>query len=124
MAMSAATISARSTPGTLAAPKAEIYVEPGDITAVHQGQTVLLRLMTVSGATTPEIEGIVSEIGADLIRVGDSAAYRVTVTIPDADRGALLPGTPALAFIATEARTPFSYLARPFTDYFTRALRD
>ena len=110
-----------------ATPMAELYVTPAEIGAISLGQSAVLRLMTVEAATTPELTGIVSEIGTDLMPLGDAAAYRVLITISGEDLariGPVPPGTPVEAFIATEARTPFSYLARPFTDYFTRALRD
>lgn len=55
--------------------------------------------------------------------------YRAEIA-PDADevdkpRGlTLIPGMPVEAFIQTDERTPLAYLLKPFTDYFSRALRE
>lgn len=36
----------------------------------------------------------------------------------------ILPGMPVEAFLKTDDRTPLSYLTKPLTDYFGRALRE
>ena len=36
----------------------------------------------------------------------------------------LIPGMPVEAFLRTADRTPFSYLMKPFTDYFRKAFRE
>lgn len=37
---------------------------------------------------------------------------------------ALAPGIPVEVHIRTRKRSPLSYLAKPFTDYFSRSLRE
>ena len=55
--------------------------------------------------------------------------YRAEIVLEDGELArlngqALLPGMPVEAFIQTEARSPLSYLVKPFTDDFARAFRE
>ena len=95
------------------------------------GQPATVRLSAFDARTTPELEGEVLRVGADL--TVDSEAqisyFEVRVAIPESeieklgDR-VLRPGLPAEVFIATGLRTAASYLLQPFTDELTRAMRE
>ena len=40
------------------------------------------------------------------------------------EQKALVPGMPVDVFLRTGDRSPLSYFAKPFTDYFAKALRE
>lgn len=109
----------------------EIGVQPKDIDNVHLGQKALVRLSAFNQRTTPELNGAVSRIGADLTkdeRTG-SAHYVVRISIPSSEIGRLeglqlIPGMPAEAFIATGERTALSYLLKPLSDQIGRAFKE
>ena len=55
--------------------------------------------------------------------------YRVEIAALEAELAKLdgqqmLPGMPVEAYLRTEDRTPLSYLTKPLTDYFERAMRE
>jgi HlyD family secretion protein len=98
---------------------------------VHVGQAASLRFSTFDQRTTPEIFGHVVKLSADVFRddVTGASYYSAEILPNDGEidrlgKVELLPGMPVEAFIKTEDRTPLSYLVKPFTDYFNRALRE
>lgn len=106
-------------------------VEAVHIDQVHVGQAALLRFTAFDQRQTPEIGGDVIAVSADVIhdeRTGLNF-YRVDL-LPSAedlialDRTALMPGMPVEAYLRTDTRTPLSYLTKPLTDYFNRAMRE
>jgi HlyD family secretion protein len=109
----------------------EAHITPQDIHDVHLGQSAVLRLTAFNLRTTPELNGTVSRVGADLTqdqRTGNSF-YVVRVTIPSdklARLGAmkLVPGMPAEAFVQTGERMALSYLMKPLHDQIARAFRE
>ena len=109
----------------------EARVSPQDIDQVRVGQTAALRFSAFSQRTTPEINGAVSRVSADVTteqRTG-IAYYTARIAIgPDelARLGdvRLVPGMPVEAFIKTADRTVGSYLTKPLFDQVARAFRE
>ncbi|MEM7441317.1 MAG: HlyD family type I secretion periplasmic adaptor subunit [Pseudomonadota bacterium] len=121
-----------------------LYVVPNDspfviqsrIEAIHVdqvnvGQVASLRFSTFDQRTTPEIFGTVQKVSADVFQdEATGISYYSAEIIPNEGElerlgeVELLPGMPVEAFIKTEDRTPLSYLTKPMTDYFNRALRE
>nr|WP_312524791.1 HlyD family type I secretion periplasmic adaptor subunit [Paracoccus sp. (in: a-proteobacteria)] len=102
-----------------------------NIDEIHPGQEVVLRFSAFSSRTTPEIDGILQTVSADVLI--DEAThvpyYRAEVVIPPeqiqklGDR-TLVPGMPVEVYIQTGKRSPMAYLLKPLSDYFTRAFRE
>jgi HlyD family secretion protein len=108
----------------------EAKLAPQDIDQVRAGQTAALRFSAFSQRTTPELDGVVSRVSADLTtdqRTG-AAYYVVRITLSDREIARLeglrlVPGMPVEAFIRTGERTVLSYVMKPFTDQITRSFR-
>jgi HlyD family secretion protein len=101
------------------------------IDQVRPGQAARLLFPALSMRTTPEIAGVVTTVSADVFvdEATQMPYYRAEIELLPGEReklGAvtLMPGMPVEAFIRTEDRTPLSYLVKPVTDYFNRALRE
>jgi HlyD family secretion protein len=111
--------------------KVEARVAPQDIDQVRVGQASALRFSAFSQRTTPEINGVVSRVSADVTteqRTGISY-YTARIAIgPDelARLGdvRLVPGMPVEVFIKTADRTVGSYLTKPLFDQVARAFRE
>lgn len=109
----------------------EAKVNPQDIDQLKVGQTALLRFTTFNQRTTPEINGTVERISADIStdqRTGLSY-YTVRIALPPQEVARLgdvklVPGMPVEAFVQTGERTVLSYLVKPFYDQLTRAFRE
>jgi membrane fusion protein, type I secretion system len=106
-------------------------VEAIHIDQIHIGQDATLRFTAFNQRQTPEIRGVVTDVSADIFQdeVTGVAYYRVELVPQDGELAkltntALLPGMPVEAFLRTEVRTPLSYLTKPMTDYFGRAMRE
>lgn len=106
-------------------------VPPIHVDQVHVGQAVKLVFSAFSSRSTPELTGHVAVLSADALVDQRSQApyYRAEILLDPGEMEklagqTLIPGMPVEAFIQTEARTPLSYLLKPFTDYFTRAFRE
>ena len=101
------------------------------IDQVHVGQIASLRFVGFNQRLTPEITGNVTLVSADVFQdeVTGLNYYRVDLIprmaeLENLGGEQLLPGMPVEAFLRTEERTPLSYLTKPLTDYFRRALRE
>ena len=101
----------------------EAKVNPQDIDKLQIGQKTLLRLSAFNQRTTPELNGKVTRVSADVTteqRTGQSY-YTIRVSMPPeeiarlGDDNKLIPGMPVEAFVQTGDRTMFSYLMKPFT---------
>ena len=109
----------------------EIHVDPRDIDQVHIGQKARIRFASFSQRTTPEIDGAISLISADVSRDDRSGVpyYTVRVTL-DADQVArlgqvtLVPGMPVETFVETGARMVASYLLKPLSDQLELVFRE
>lgn len=106
-------------------------VESIHIDQVHLGQAATLRFSALDQRRTPEINGIVSKLSADVVldEVTGEQSYQVEVIpnaadLPKLQGQELLPGMPVEAFIKTGDRSPLNYLMKPLTDYFVRAFRE
>jgi HlyD family secretion protein len=107
-----------------------VQVPPGQIDQIHVGQKAVLRFETFDRRHTPDLQGTVKRLSADIItneRTGQSY-YTVQVTINPGEEkflgptAEILPGMPVEAFIQTTERTPFDYLVRPLTTYFGKSM--
>jgi membrane fusion protein, type I secretion system len=109
----------------------EAKVNPQDIDKLQIGQKTLLRLSAFNQRTTPELNGLVSRVSADVTtdqRSGQTY-YTIRVSMPPEEVKRLgdvklIPGMPVEAFVQTGDRTMFSYLLKPFSDQFMRAFRE
>ena len=106
-------------------------VEAIHIDQVFVGQTATLRFTAFNQRLTPEVIGQVISISADVFQdeITGLNYYRVdliplTDELPKLEDQDLLPGMPVETYLRTDDRTPLSYLTKPLTDYFGRALRE
>jgi HlyD family secretion protein len=105
-------------------------IAPREIDRVHAGQKVALRFSNFNQRTTPEIDGELVRVSADVsedLRTGLSY-YTARIDIPADQLGRLgtvklLPGMPVETFIATEERTVLSYLVKPLSDQVMHVFR-
>ena len=109
----------------------EAKASPQDIDQLRLGQPAMLRFSAFNQRTTPEIEGTVSRVSADVStdqRTGGSFyTLRLTVTAEQIARLGgvrLVPGMPVEAFMQTEDRSVLSYLVKPLRDQVVRAFRE
>ena len=109
----------------------QAQVSPNDIDVVRPGQLAQVRFPSFNSRLTPEIFATVEQVAADTSRNDQNSPpfYAVRLIISAAElaklgSNRLKPGMNAEAFIQTEAHSPMSYLLRPLTDQFARALRE
>jgi HlyD family secretion protein len=109
----------------------DVNVKPTDVDQLHPGQTAKLRFSAFNVRTTPEINGTLRRISADVQtdeRYGKSY-YVAHIDLAEDELGRLgtlkiVPGMPVEAFLMTEERRVMSYLLKPLTDQMQRALRE
>jgi HlyD family secretion protein len=109
----------------------EAKVNPQDIDKLQVGQKTLLRLSAFNQRTTPELNGVVTRVSADVTtdqRTGQSY-YTIRVSMPAEEVARLgdvklIPGMPVEAFVQTGDRTMLSYLIKPLSDQLMRAFRE
>lgn len=106
-------------------------IETIHVDQVHVGQEAILRFSTFDARTTPEIEGIVTKVSADVFTdEATGQSYYSAELLPKEGELEklgdleLLPGMPVESFIKTSERTPLAYLTKPLMDYFNRAFRE
>jgi HlyD family secretion protein len=109
----------------------EAKVDPKDIEQVQLKQKSVLRFPAFNAATTPEINGQVSRISADINsdqRTGQSYyIIRISISPDQLTRLGdvkLVPGMPVECFIQTGERTVISYLLKPLRDQLMRTFRE
>lgn len=109
----------------------ETRIAPQDIDQIRPAQDVVLRLPNFNQRTTPELNGKVSRIGADISRDDKTGpgyfVVRVAIAPEEARRLGnvrLVPGMPVDVFVQTSKRTLLSYLTRPLADQISRAFRE
>ena len=130
------------------------HLDPIHVDQVYPGQAATLRFSAFPARTTPEYEGSVKRISADVVRDAETGrswylvevavigpvesdgvgfleasrdrAFSIAAAGPRRSAGDLIltPGMPVEVHIQTEERSPISYLAKPLTDYFLRSLRE
>ena len=109
-------------------------VSPNDINSVRQGQRAEIHFSAFDARTTPVVAAEVTQVAANTTRPDGAKTdaqpfYAVTLTISAKERAKLgdnklRPGMAAEAFIATEARSPFSYLIKPLIENWSHAMRE
>jgi HlyD family secretion protein len=109
----------------------EAKVQPQDIDQVHIGQPAALRFTTFNSRTTPELDGEVSVVSADVTQDQRTGASYYTVRIAVAPTEIarlgevkLVPGMPVEVFVQTTVRTVVSYFVRPFRDQIAKVFRE
>ncbi|TNB46265.1 HlyD family type I secretion periplasmic adaptor subunit [Martelella lutilitoris] len=108
-----------------------VHVDPVQIDRVSTGQAAVIKFPNFNARTTPEFDGHVRTISADALAGEDGSQrfYRVEIALDKpsleaAKQHGIMPGMPVEAFIQTAARSPASYLLKPFTDYLDQAFRE
>jgi HlyD family secretion protein len=109
----------------------EARIPPQEIDQLRVGQKTVLRFAAFNQRTTPEINGWVSRISADISQDQKSGVnyYLVRLTMPAAEVARLgelklIPGMPVEVFIQTDQRTVMSYLVKPLQDQILKAFRE
>ena len=109
----------------------EVKISPRDIEQVYVGQSAFMRFAALNQRTTPEIEGDVSLVSADLTqdqRTG-MGYYTVRVSLKPQEvaklgDAKLVPGMPVDVFIQTPGRTALAYLIKPLREQAERAFKE
>ncbi|WP_322513875.1 HlyD family type I secretion periplasmic adaptor subunit [Rhodopseudomonas palustris] len=109
----------------------EVKIAPRDIDQLYIGQKAILHFAALNQRTTPEIEGDVVLVSADLTqdqRTGTSY-YNARVSLkPDQvarlGDSKLVPGMPVDVFVQTPGRTVLAYLIKPLREQAERAMKE
>ncbi|NKJ38682.1 HlyD family secretion protein [Rhizobium sp. SG570] len=109
----------------------EARISPQDIDQIALAQPATLRLTAFNRNTTPELQGSVSRVSADLEtdKTTGASFYRAGVAIPESEAHrlgdlALVPGMPVETFIRTGDRKVISYFTKPIRDHMQRVFRE
>ena len=91
----------------------------------------MLRFSAFNQRTTPEIEGTVSRVSADVTQDTKTGLsyYVARLSVANAQRARLgevklMPGMPVEAFLQIGERSVMSYLTKPLTDQIAKAWRE
>jgi HlyD family secretion protein len=107
----------------------DVRIPAQDIDQVRLGQAATLRFPNFNQRTTPELDGSVIRIAADVSKddkTGGSyylARIRMSGQRVDPDLR-FVPGMPVDVFVHTDQRTLMSYLVKPLMDQASRAFRE
>ncbi len=125
-----------SEPAMLIVPSAdqlavEVRVQPQDIDSVQLDQKAVLRFPAFNQRTTPEIDGIVTRVSADVSTDPKTGAsfYTARIKVPETEKERLggvrlQPGMPVETFMQIGERSVLSYLTKPLTDQIAKAWRE
>jgi HlyD family secretion protein len=109
----------------------EAKIAPQDIDQLALGQRAVLRFSAFNQRTTPEIDGLVTKISADITQDQKTGAsfYTLRITMSPTEVGRLnglklIPGMPVETFVQTGERTVMSYLVKPLHDQIMKAFRE
>ncbi|GJD29628.1 Type I secretion system membrane fusion protein PrsE [Methylobacterium adhaesivum] len=109
----------------------EVKIQPQDIDNVRLDQSANLRFAAFNQRTTPEIDGVVARVSADVTLDAKTGGSYYTARIhlpPDqlARLGSLrlVPGMPVEAYLQLGDRSVLSYLTKPLTDQVAKAWRE
>lgn len=109
----------------------EVKIAPRDIDQVYVGQVATMRFAAFDQKTTPEIDGEISMVSADITQDKKTGASFYTARVllkPEelAKLGSakLVPGMPVEVFIKTQGRTALSYLVKPLRDQAEHAFKE
>ncbi|MET3693371.1 HlyD family type I secretion periplasmic adaptor subunit [Methylobacterium goesingense] len=109
----------------------EVKIQPQDIDNVRLDQAAILRFPAFNQRVTPEIDGVVSRVSADVTtdpKTG-SSYYTARIRVPDDQRqrlgsARLVPGMPVESFMQLGDRSVLSYLVKPLSDQIAKAWRE
>ncbi|MCF8533935.1 MAG: HlyD family type I secretion periplasmic adaptor subunit [Reyranella sp.] len=108
----------------------EAKIAPQEIDQVHPGQRAVVRFPAFNQRTTPELDGEIVRIGADVTQEErkNETYYSVRILVPDSELARLqglrlVAGMPVEVFMQTEPRTVLSYLVKPMQDQIAKAFR-
>ena len=109
----------------------EVKIQPQDIDNVRLDQAATLRFPAFNQRVTPEIDGVVSRVSADVTtdpKTGLSY-YTARIRVPDDQRqrlgsARLVPGMPVESFMQLGDRSVLSYLVKPLSDQIAKAWRE
>ncbi|QCI69000.1 HlyD family type I secretion periplasmic adaptor subunit [Phreatobacter stygius] len=109
----------------------EIRIQPQDIEKVAIGQPAHIRFSALPHGTTPEVQGKVTRVSADVVREQQTNAVYFTARVAVLDgelakigTHRLVSGMPAEVFVRTQDRTALAYLMKPIADQLNRAFRE
>jgi HlyD family secretion protein len=109
----------------------EAKLSPQDIDHIRPGREAYIRFPAFNQRTTPEFEGQVTRVAADLTKdqQNNLAYYIARISIAEKDQARtevmrLVPGMPAEVHIRTTDRTALSYLMKPLFDQFALAFKE
>ena len=109
----------------------EVRIAPQDIDQVHPGQPAFVRFPAFNQRTTPEFNGDVQRVAADITKEQQTNQFyfiaRITLSESELKRLGqlkLVPGMPAEVHIKTTERTAMSYLVKPLSDQIARAFTE
>ena len=109
----------------------QAQVSPADIDQIHQGQIAKVRFSSIKDRFTPELDGLVVNVAADVVQHDAQTPpfYAVRLTLADDQliklgEHKLRPGMPAEAHIRTDERTVLSYFLKPFLDQLAHTFRE
>ena len=107
----------------------EGQVRPTDVDNVYPGQTARLRFSAFSWRTTPQVEGKVDRVSADIFsdEVTGTPYYIARILVPEEEMEKLGdvtigPGMPVDIMFTGGERTAMEYLTDPITDILEKAL--
>lgn len=108
----------------------EARIEPQMIDRLKIGQLAKLRFTAFDSAVTPDLDGKLIRVAADLTKDQQSGLsfYIARISVIDGELSklggkALVPGMPVEAYILNGSRTAFEYLRKPLEDQLARAFR-
>lgn len=108
----------------------EARVDPQMIDRLRLGQSAKLRFPAFDTAITPDLDGRLTRVAADLTKDQQSGIsyYVARIALDDGELAklggkALVPGMPVEAYIQNGSRTAFAYLRKPLEDQLARAFR-
>jgi HlyD family secretion protein len=106
----------------------EARVDPQMIDRLRLGQTAKLRFTAFDAAITPDLDGKLTRVAADLTKDQQTGAayYVVRISLAEGELAklggkTLVPGMPVEAHIQNGSRTAFAYLRKPLEDQLARA---
>jgi HlyD family secretion protein len=110
----------------------EARILPKDIDQLRVGQTATLHLAAFNRNTTPQIDGTILRLSADLETdpINGASFYRATISVPNENLKhlpeglSLLPGMPVDVFFTTGDRSVVSYFSKPIMDRSNRLFRE
>lgn len=109
----------------------EVRIPPQEVDNVHLEQNAVLRFPAFNQRVTPEIDGQVTRISADVSQDAKTGLsyYTLRIRVLDDERSRLgkvrlVPGMPVEAYIQTGERSVLSYLVKPLSDQVAKAWRE